>query len=456
MKITEEVYAKSDKYLSEITQGTRCATSCIDLDPPSIEAVEGIYFDFNVFLRISFPDNGKKYYVSVIDTFKDILLDKVVIDETREYASKYTKYIPYKFTIKDENDECIFEHTLDLHNQEVVIIGSKAIGDSIAWMNSVDAFQKKHECKCIYLISPSMLSIFEKQYPNIIFDTNDNIDKYKPYATYSLGQTFRCYDNVFINYHNRGLHHIASDFLGVETTEEPPTVDLSAKRKITGKYVVVCSSASGLQKLWHNIFGWVRVINFLKHHGYRVICIDQCPVTPNGVTWQSLPFGVEYDYVGNFPLQERIDIIKDADFFIGHASGMSWLAWCCRVPVVMISGFSHPVSEFYTPYRVFSDYVCNSCWNDQAVNSLNTGVPSNCPRFHGTERQWECSRTISSNYVINVIKTIPTFKERREHTSDEVVSIYPNIPHGNYFGYDFSKELVNKVNCTQINIEGDD
>ena len=55
-----------------------------------------------------------------------------------------------------------------------------------------------------------------------------------------------------------------------------------------------------------------------------------------------IPNGAE-DLTGNKSLQERIDIIKDSDFFVGFSSGLSWLVWGCQVPVVMISG--HPPAE---------------------------------------------------------------------------------------------------------------
>ena len=40
-------------------------------------------------------------------------------------------------------------------------------------------------------------------------------------------------------------------------------------------------------------------------------------------------FVVAQDFTGDRPLQERIDLIKDADMFLGLSSGLSWLAWCC-------------------------------------------------------------------------------------------------------------------------------
>ena len=60
----------------------------------------------------------------------------------------------------------------------------------------------------------------------------------------------------------------------------------------------------------------------------------------------------------------------------------------------MISGFSDPKSEFYTPYRVHNKNVCNSCWNDP----LATFERANwlwCPR----NKNFECSKEITFEMV---------------------------------------------------------
>ena len=84
----------------------------------------------------------------------------------------------------------------------------------------------------------------------------------------------------------------------------------------------------------------------------------------SGVVLTHIPWGCEDD-TGNKTFQERIDILKDCDFFIGLSSGVSWLAWCAKCPVVLISGFTNPYNEYYTPYRVINPMVCHGCWNDE-------------------------------------------------------------------------------------------
>ena len=105
-----------------------------------------------------------------------------------------------------------------------------------------------------------------------------------------------------------------------------------------------------------------------------------------------------------------MNLIKDADFFIGLSSGLSWVAWGCQVPVLMISGFTHPTNEFATPYRVINYHTCHSCWNDMRENFDHFDFLW-CPRHKGTDRHFECTRLISPQQVIAMIEKIPTFKK---------------------------------------------
>jgi autotransporter strand-loop-strand O-heptosyltransferase len=100
--------------------------------------------------------------------------------------------------------------------------------------------------------------------------------------------------------------------------------------------------------------------------------------------------------------------LRHAEAFIGLASGLSWLAWAAGCPVVMISGFSHPDTEFATPYRVINWHTCNSCWNDSKFIFDHKDFMW-CPRHAGTARQFECTRLITPHHVKRVIETIPGF-----------------------------------------------
>ena len=67
----------------------------------------------------------------------------------------------------------------------------------------------------------------------------------------------------------------------------------------------------------------------------------------------SIKFSKDYrDSHKSEKFQDRITDIFNCDFFIGLGSGLSWLAWALDRKVILISSFSAPYSEFYTPYRI--------------------------------------------------------------------------------------------------------
>jgi autotransporter strand-loop-strand O-heptosyltransferase len=135
-----------------------------------------------------------------------------------------------------------------------------------------------------------------------------------------------------------------------------------------------------------------------------VLCIDRDATAGQGLHWNHIPYGAE-DFTGSLPLQERASLLLHAEFFVGLSSGLSWLAWAVGTPLVMISGFTHPVNEFETPYRVINYHACNSCWNDTSIEFDNRDYLW-CPRHAGTERQFECSRSIAAGQVIGTIKRL--------------------------------------------------
>ncbi len=178
-------------------------------------------------------------------------------------------------------------------------------------------------------------------------------------------------------------------------------------RPIPEPYVCIAAQSTTQSKYWNNPEGWRAVVKMLKDAGYRVICIDQKPAHGIGLVWNQIPHGCE-DETGERSLQERARWLKHCDFFIGLSSGLSWLAWAAGCPVVMISGFTHPLNEFATPYRVINYHTCNSCWNDPHLRFDHKDFLW-CPRHKDTPRQFECTRLITADQVKAVIRTVPQF-----------------------------------------------
>lgn len=307
----------------------------------------------------------------------------------------------------------IFAHYFDPKDKEVMVqfpVGT--IGDSIGWFSYMERFQQKTQCKLLCVMNPAIYCLFEKQYPNIKFLQANETKNYKPYASYNMGLFFKAnttnqpYDFRYI-----GNGRTVSKILDVDDTDIAPRADLSAPRKIKEPYVVIACQGSAYCKLWTHPQGWHTVIDHLRKIGYRIICIDKDKVTGSGVVTNHIPWGVEDD-TGNKPLQERIDLLKDCDFFIGLSSGVSWIAWCAKCPVVMISGFTNPFNEYYTPYRVINPIFCHGCWNDETCDFDHYDYMW-CPKHKNTVRAYECSKNITPEHVLNVIARIPAYQRMK-------------------------------------------
>jgi autotransporter strand-loop-strand O-heptosyltransferase len=263
-----------------------------------------------------------------------------------------------------KEEEKIFTHLLDLKDKDVLLqfpVG--AIGDTVAWFSFVPEFQRRHGCKLTVSMAPRLANLFKAQYPGIRFITKEEAEKECPYGTYNLGLYFQGNtDHQPCDFRQVGLHHTVAHILGLYgVPEQPPKVDLSAPRQIPEQYVCLAAQASSLCKCWNHPQGWREVVAFLKGQGYRVLCIDRFQEYGQDFVWNRIPYGAE-NFTGDIPLQERINLIKDADLFIGLTSGLSWIAWCCSVPIIMIAGFTDPVNEFKC-HRVENFKVCHGCWN---------------------------------------------------------------------------------------------
>lgn len=381
---------------------------------PTQEAIDGIRFDFNDGLRVKFPKGSKSYHIRFVDLdTKSCVYDTITPEGGDCIAASHKKYfIRFRLVIsRVEDDKLLFMHDFDAKGKDVVVrFPVHTLGDTIAWFSYVERFQRKLDCKLVCVVSPWFAEIVKKQYPQIRFVSKEEAAEIQSYANYNIGLyelgnvTHQPVDHRYV-----GLHRVAAHIFGVDDTDEPPRFDLSAKRKIEEKYVCIGIQSTSLAKYWNNPEGWDRVVAYLKEKGYRVLCIDKDRIGGKAGTFIRKPEAAE-DFTGDKPLQERIDLLKDAEFFIGLSSGLSWLAWGCRIPVILISGFTNPINEFRTPYRVINYNACNSCWNE--FKDFNLADFWHCPRLEGTDRRFECTAMITPEQVIEMIDNLIT-KQRK-------------------------------------------
>ena len=72
------------------------------------------------------------------------------------------------------------------------------------------------------------------------------------------------------------------------------------------------------------------------------------------------------------------------------------MAWALEVPTILISGFSKPHQEMQNVHRVINETVCNGCFGRHV---FDRGDWNWCPDHKGTERQFECTKSIPFDMV---------------------------------------------------------
>lgn len=379
-------------------------------ETPTQPGPMGILYDFNDGCRVLLPEAGHPWRVRLSDLDTGNILFETDLKAGRINSTK-RYFVRARIEIWADGKE-VLSHDYSAANRDVMIqfpVGT--LGDSLGWFPYAVKFREKHACKLTCAIGEKLIPLLAPAYPDITFVPHEEVKPHRYYATYSMGLFFDDKDGVQqpCDFRHVGLHRTAGYILGVDPTEVPPRLALAdTGRPIPERYVCIASQSTTQCKYWNNPHGWREIVAFLKEAGYRVICIDQKPTHGHGLLWNHIPYGAE-DQTGDRPLAERARWLAHADFFIGLSSGLSWLAWAARVPVVLISGFTHPTNEFDTPYRVINYHACNSCWNDVRVRFDHKDFLW-CPRHKDSSRQFECTRLITADQVKAAISRIPAFR----------------------------------------------
>lgn len=410
-------------------------------------------------------ENDQKIIVQVFDNFLKKLLyeDALFINNKCVFWTKYeNKNVDLSFKILDFfTREVKFETNInnvldfsqfiknfnfeisDLSKFKNIINESNSLGDFLAWTPVVARYAEENDIKVNYYTPYK--NLLQQVYSNIVF--YDYKDKVK-ISSYEKSISLGCFDHI--DWRQMNLQEVACKILNLSYKESRPKISKALKknRPVPNKYVCIATQSTAQCKYWNNPVGWQKVVDYLKLLDYEVICIDRNENFGIQSSMNTIPKN-SINKTGDLPLENRINDIMHCEFFIGLGSGLSWLAWACDKPVVMISGFSDPKSEFYTPYRVHNKNVCNSCWND----SNHKFDPSNwlwCPR----NKNFECSREITFTMVKEKIDECIKNIEKKDK------SLHKNFNWGstsNWFKETISREVFeNKIYEKFFEVEQND
>jgi autotransporter strand-loop-strand O-heptosyltransferase len=384
-----------------------------------------VNFLSGAYLSISFPFH-RTYYAQFWNKKTGNLLYSCDMWNGGWAMTVIKYFIDYNIMVFDKlTDELLWDYHIDFSNKNIFVnFESSALGDTIAWMNSIDDFIEKHECNLI--LSTFHNNLFEQEYPHIKFvDPGQAV--HGIFAQFSIGWFYKEDSSINTNYHPRDfrtipLHQTTSDILGVDFIQKRPKIKIPELPKpIEGDYVVISPYSTTQAKFWNNPDGWEELVDFFVKIGWKVIVISK---EENGFMGNYFPNGV-INKTGDFPLESRINDIRWSRMFIGLGSGLTWLAWATGVPQTIISGFSQPWTEPTGDniLRIHNPSVCNSCFNRERLDS---GDWMWCPDKKNTSEQFICSKSISSDDVISKISGYFQFSTKEKTKSLDLVKAIMN------------------------------
>ena len=344
--------------------------------------VNGFYLSLN-------SDTEDEYDVEIYDGMENLLYStKLKNNMFCSLNRQYFNGITYKILL---DGKVIKEESITFKDKKVFIsFDSASLGDTISWVVYCEEFRKKHQCEVV--ISTFYNFLFEENYPNLKFVTPGSVVN-NIHGMFLIGWF---YDYSKEPEYPAGipLQKTATNILGLPYKEMKTNVYFQPKNRLFDEpYICIATNSTAGCKEWNNPNGWEDLSSYLIDLGYRVVNISKDGHKINGVT-----------KLKDQSLENTMNTIYHSEFVIGLSSGLSWLSWGLGKHVVMISNFTEPDHEFTENCtRIINSSVCNGCWNNPMFK-FDKGDWNWCPEHKGTERQFECHKSITPEMVINQIK----------------------------------------------------
>ncbi|MFM2394652.1 MAG: hypothetical protein RLZZ546_2634 [Bacteroidota bacterium] len=345
--------------------------------------------------------SDKKYKVKFYNRESGELLKEFDNVETQEWVQAEQEYfVPWLIqveTLDEKGEPDIKSFTIDLAGKQVFIaFESSALGDTIAWMPVVEEFRKRNNCQVI--VSCFHNNMFKDVYNNILF-----VDRGVPIQgmqfAYKLGWFGSGHASNRNPYdcHTRNLQQIAMDILGIKWEEvgelRPQIKKSTSPRKVKPKYVVITTCSTAQFKYWNYAGGWQVIVDYLMRKGYQVVNIGKQPNILHNVI----------NATGQLPTDDLINVLQNAEFFIGLPSGLAWLNWGLGKKSIMITGISEHFCEFqedmYRVENINKNTGCEKkCFSDNSF-VFDKGDWLFCPLHKGTSKHFICTKTVTPDMV---------------------------------------------------------
>jgi autotransporter strand-loop-strand O-heptosyltransferase len=291
-------------------------------------------------------------------------------------------------------------YKLDMKSPQIITFDSSSLGDTLSFIEPCVEYKRKWGMSKLYIATYKNWLFDKEHYKKMGIEFIEISDQpWDSVATWRIGVYMEEPGGKvwFPNKNKRDwrkiyLGDIASDFVGVDQAMRPPKLIYSGKINTDIPYICIATESTAQAKYWNNPTGWQDLTNYYINKGYIVYNISKEPRNIKGVTECDKDLDAVYK------------LLQGAEIFYGISSGLSWFAWCTDVLVVLISGFTPESCEYNNEktLRIINKSVCNSCWSRE---HFNRGDWNWCPDHKDTPRQFECTKTITAESVIEQVES---------------------------------------------------
>jgi len=266
------------------------------------------------------------------------------------------------------------------------------LGDTICILPYVEMYRQTTNNEVWFKTRFSMIKeLVVNTYPLIKFGEPDKFDKM-----------------IVIHFsHDVPMQKSAADRLGLHNVILDPKFDkINGPRYIKQKYVTLSMQSTLQNRYWNYKNGWDILIKELNtKYKLSVVCIDKFSNFGHGKTFNEIPrkainrTGVD--------LKDAINYIEHAEFHIGLSSGLSWVAHAVGKPVVLMKSATEDWFEFQNNMiTINNESVCHGCLNRREINREELGTWNFCPEHSGTNRMFECSKSITPKMFLDKMQPL--------------------------------------------------
>ena len=305
------------------------------------------------------------------------------------------------WTVRIYVDNQLHEETQwTLEGQDLTVeFGSSSLGDTLSFMGQMHSVKQRHAIDRLYVKCHKPWLFDWAKYNEIgIYQLNWDQKSTEHRTTvgvyYTMEEPWNRNEHKY-DWRQVPLGKIAADRLDLEYIEQRPHLApefTEAKHQTDRAHIVIATQSTAQAKYWNNPTGWHELSQWCNDNEIDVYHASKEGNPPLGAI--QLPEALE----------EVAAYINTARAFVGISSGLSWFAWALGCHVVMISGFTDEYVEFEDKCtRVINKQTCHGCWG---WDTFDRGDWNWCPAWKGTHRQFECSKTITAEHVIETVKQV--------------------------------------------------